>query len=64
MIDEQVLQLILISLVATNVSARGSMVWEDSAEYPERTHVSKRATTIPYHTQPLSFTRIELGSQR
>lgn len=40
-INKQVLHLILISLLVTDVSARVSLIWEEGG-VPLRTHVSKR----------------------
>lgn len=52
-----------IFLFGTDVSARGHFIWEKAA-VPERTYLSKQATNIPYHIQPLYITGIEPGSQR
>lgn len=47
-IDKQVVQLILISLVGTNVCPRVSLMWEETLK-PGKTQESKRAVSIPFH---------------
>lgn len=56
------------SLVGMNIIVRGSLVCGGGGkpECSAKTHVSKRATPKSFDitVQPLSFTVIELGSQR
>lgn len=55
MIDKQVVQLILISLVGTGVSARGSLMWEETGVPGENlrlqagNHNTLSHTTTAYH---------------
>lgn len=60
-VDKQVLQLILISFVGTDVSKRNSLMWVEATVYLEKTQVSKQGTILHFHIQPLSNEGLNCG---
>lgn len=63
MIEKQVLQLILLYYVGTDVSASRSLIWDNSG-VPRKNPCVQVGAHHTLSLQPLSITEIELGSQR
>lgn len=64
-VDKQVLQLILISFVGTDVSKRNSLMWVEATVYLEKTQVSKQGSNHFALSHTTTVERgIKLWSQR
>lgn len=68
-IEKQVIQLILIYFLGTDVITNGStsLMVEEAGVLGENPHFkagNQQVTTIPFHIKPILITGIELGSQR
>lgn len=61
MIDKQVLAPCINISHWTDVSKRGSLMWEEAGVPIENQHESKQATAIPFYKHPQSIMGIELG---